>query len=106
MQQTIADEGLEKVITEDCGLLPHEELAQAVKYQWHRLKAGSPQNSGASLEKIMVSVVSELSQKYNPEIVNEVVTRVGERFKEARVWSYVPILLKKNASQQLVDRLG
>ena len=53
----------------------------------------------------MLNVVWELSQKYNPEMVNEVVARVGERFKEARVWSYVPILLKKSASQELLDRL-
>ena len=105
MQRTITEEGLEKVITEDCGLLPYEELAQAVKYQWHRLKGGNFQSSTGALEKIMLNVVWELSQKYNPEMVNEVVARVGERFKEARVWSYVPILLKKSASQELLDRL-
>ena len=103
MQRAIADEGLAKVITEDCGLLPHEELAQAVKYEWHRLNAGNSHTRTASLEKIMMSVVTELSQKYNPDLVEEVVARVGERFKEARVWSYVPILVKKNASRRLLD---
>lgn len=101
LQQAIADDGLEKIITEDCGLLPHEPLAQAVKYEWHRLKAGNPQNGAAALEKIMLNVASELSQKYNPQVVSEVVSRVGERFKEARVWSYVPILMEKSASQEL-----
>lgn len=102
MQRTIAEEGLEKVITEDCGLLPHEQLAQAVKYQWHQLKGGNFENSGGALEKIMLSVVSELSQKYNPEVVNEVVTRIGSRFKEARIWNYVPVLMKKDAARELM----
>ncbi len=111
IQAAIMAEGLEKVITEDCGLLPHEDLAQAVKHQWHRLKRGaldnaaSPDSGNPALQKIMSSVTFELSQKYNAELVSEVVTRVAERFKEARVWSYVPILLKKNASQELLDAL-
>jgi mannitol-1-phosphate 5-dehydrogenase len=38
MQEAIAAEGLDKVLTEDCGLLPHEELARAIKRQWLRLR--------------------------------------------------------------------
>jgi mannitol-1-phosphate 5-dehydrogenase len=34
LQQTIATIGIEKVLTVDCGLLPHEALARAVKEQW------------------------------------------------------------------------
>ena len=40
MPETIAAEGLDKVLTEDCGLLPHEGLARAVKWQWLRLSRG------------------------------------------------------------------
>jgi mannitol-1-phosphate 5-dehydrogenase len=40
MQEAIAAEGLDKVLTEDCGLLPHEGLARAVKWQWLRLSRG------------------------------------------------------------------
>jgi hypothetical protein len=39
LQQTIAQESLETVLTEDCGLLPHEPLARAVKEQWRYLVA-------------------------------------------------------------------
>jgi mannitol-1-phosphate 5-dehydrogenase len=34
LQQTIELEGIEKVLTVDCGLLPYEALARAVKEQW------------------------------------------------------------------------
>jgi mannitol-1-phosphate 5-dehydrogenase len=34
LQHTIKLEGIEKVLTVDCGLLPHEPLARAVKEQW------------------------------------------------------------------------
>jgi mannitol-1-phosphate 5-dehydrogenase len=34
LQQTIKVEGIEKVLTVDCGLMPHEALARAVKAQW------------------------------------------------------------------------
>jgi mannitol-1-phosphate 5-dehydrogenase len=37
LQRDIAVEGVEQVLTVDCGLLPHEDLARAVKQQWLRL---------------------------------------------------------------------
>ena len=30
-------DGVEQILTVDCGLLPHEDLARAVKQQWLRL---------------------------------------------------------------------
>jgi mannitol-1-phosphate 5-dehydrogenase len=42
LQQTIRLEGIEQVLTVDCGLLPHEPLARAVKEQWrHFMKSRS-----------------------------------------------------------------
>jgi hypothetical protein len=38
MHEAIAAEGLDTVLTEDCGLLPHEGLARAIKQQWLRLR--------------------------------------------------------------------
>ena len=38
LQEAIAAEGLDKVLTEDCGLLPYEDLARAIKRQWLRLR--------------------------------------------------------------------
>jgi mannitol-1-phosphate 5-dehydrogenase len=34
LQETIADEGIEQALTVDCGLLPHDPLARAVKERW------------------------------------------------------------------------
>src|ERR671937_637012 len=43
MQEAIAAEGLDKVLTEDCGLLPYEDLARAIKRQWLRLRRSQVQ---------------------------------------------------------------
>ena len=37
LQREIAVDGVEQILTVDCGLLPHEDLARAVKQQWLRL---------------------------------------------------------------------
>jgi len=34
LQETLTTEGVDRVLTVDCGLLPHEPLARAVKEQW------------------------------------------------------------------------
>lgn len=39
LQQTIATDGIEQALTVDCGLLPHEPLARAVKERWRSLVA-------------------------------------------------------------------
>jgi mannitol-1-phosphate 5-dehydrogenase len=39
LQETIAIEGIEQVLTVDCGLLPYEALARAVKARWRYLVA-------------------------------------------------------------------
>jgi mannitol-1-phosphate 5-dehydrogenase len=39
LQESIAADGIESVLAVDCGLLPHEALARAVKAQWRRLVA-------------------------------------------------------------------
>lgn len=38
MQDIIANEGVDKILTDVCGLLPYEALAQKVKYNWAKLK--------------------------------------------------------------------
>jgi mannitol-1-phosphate 5-dehydrogenase len=104
MQDVISEEGLQAVITEDCGLLPHEELAQRVKYEWHRLRAGNARpdqatdEAAAFIERIVISAVSDLSQKYNPRFVSDMMKRVAERINRASTWSLVPALLKSEAS--------
>jgi hypothetical protein len=36
MQNIITNEGVDKILTDVCGLLPYEDLAQKVKYHWAR----------------------------------------------------------------------
>jgi mannitol-1-phosphate/altronate dehydrogenase len=72
LQEAIAAEGLDKVLTEDCGLLPHEELARAIKRQWLRLRrdqardlapgAGALAWTGAAVEGLVQTVAGDLSQ--------------------------------------------
>jgi hypothetical protein len=76
MQEAIAAEGLDKVLTEDCGLLPHEDLARAIKQQWLRLSrvqardlalgAGALPWTGAAVQGLVQTGAGDLSQVYDP----------------------------------------
>jgi mannitol-1-phosphate 5-dehydrogenase len=76
MQEAIAAEGLDKVLTEDCGLLPHEGLARAIKQQWRRLRrdqaralapgAGALPWTGATVEEVVQTLAGDLSHVYDP----------------------------------------
>jgi hypothetical protein len=111
MQQAITAEGVEKVLTEDCGLLPHDTLAIEVKQHWLKLVGATAHGEGSafspfiristSLEEITQALVLELSQHYDRDVVEDILTRVAQKFQEVRVWSYVPILMKKQAVEQL-----
>ncbi len=108
MQQAIASEGVEKVLTEDCGLLPYEDLSQAVKGEWARLMDDKVQRYRTavpavekSLDVIAQNVICDLSERYDPDLIRDVVMRVAEGFRDARVWNYVPILLKRRAEESL-----
>jgi mannitol-1-phosphate 5-dehydrogenase len=90
MQDAILAEGVEKVLTEDCGILPHQDLARAVKQQWLalvcRTAKGRPSvsQSGASLSEIIQSVVLDLSRRYDPGLVSDVVIRVMEKIQDVQ----------------------
>ncbi len=109
MQQAIAAHGIEQVLTEDCGLLPHEELAHAVKHHWHGFAAGQGATASSltavPLEKIKSRVTSELAEQFNSERVADVMDRVAGQFHEARVWSFVQILMKRAALKELTAAL-
>ena len=83
MQHTIASESLDSVLTEDCGLLPHEELARAVKQQWRIQMTGrartpaTPARAGAPLHEVIHSMISDLSRKYEPRLVRAALARVA-----------------------------
>jgi mannitol-1-phosphate 5-dehydrogenase len=109
MQQAIAISGVEKILTEDCGLLPHDDLARAVKERWARCVAGKARSHHrspalqvvASLDAIVQNVTRDLAQRYDPALVGDVVTHVARQFGEARVWNYVPIFVKRRAEERL-----
>jgi mannitol-1-phosphate 5-dehydrogenase len=51
LQETIAIEGIEQVLTVDCGLLPYEGLARAVKTRWRHLIVPDLEEAVTSLEE-------------------------------------------------------
>jgi mannitol-1-phosphate 5-dehydrogenase len=86
LQQTITTESLEKVLTEDCGLLPHEPLARAIKGHWRVLMAEQSHEpapaatplhrTGAALQDVILTMVSDLSRQYDPTLVRDALARV------------------------------
>ena len=85
LQQTIAAESLEKVLTEDCGLLPHEPLARAVKGHWRVLLAEQAREAAPTasalhrtgpLQDVILTMVSDLSRQYDPMLVRDALARV------------------------------
>jgi hypothetical protein len=109
MQRAVAAEGLEKVLTEYCGLLPYDDLARAVTQQWLSLVAGPARSpvvgmlfrASPSLDDITRALSLELSERYDPDVVREVLTRVTEEFRDARIWSYVPVLMRRKVADRL-----
>jgi mannitol-1-phosphate 5-dehydrogenase len=83
LQKTIASESLEKVLTEDCGLLPHEDLARKVKQQWRALvtdrsrSMSRPVRAGGALDEIIRSVISDLTRHYEPRLVRAALAHVA-----------------------------
>lgn len=114
LHEAIAAEGVDKILTEECGLLPHEDLARDVKRQWLSLVAG-PVDGGASgpaatratptLEDIMQPLALDLRRRYDAELVNEVLGRVADEFQSTRVWAYATVLMKRR-SAELLDEVA
>lgn len=109
LREAIAREGIEVILTEDCGLLPHGALARAVKQRWFGLgpagsvAAGSAVDlSGAApLDEITAVLARELNQRYDPRLVREVVARVAAEFEQVRVWNFVPLLMRRRVCERL-----
>jgi mannitol-1-phosphate 5-dehydrogenase len=83
LQQTIASDSLEHVLTEDCGLLPHEELARTVKRHWRVLVAERTPQIGslatAHLQESIQALVSDLSLEHDPQLVRDALARVAQQ---------------------------
>jgi mannitol-1-phosphate 5-dehydrogenase len=85
LQQTIANESLETVLTEDCGLLPHEPLARRVKHHWQRLALAEPLGHAAAVPAAwtrsgvperLQALVFDLARQYDPKLVLQALARV------------------------------
>src|SRR5919108_3225979 len=96
MQRAIRTEGVDRILTEACGLLPHEPLAREVKRHWASLVddparrasqpvPAAPLHSWCSptLDEIMRSVAADLNGRYDPRLVAEVLSRVAQEFRSA-----------------------
>lgn len=105
MQQTIASYGVDKILTEVCGLLPHESLAQSIKLHCSRLNARGISSAVAENEELLKGLMHdmhmELSERYERHVVSDVMTGIARVFEGARIPSYLPILVKKKAFEQL-----
>jgi mannitol-1-phosphate 5-dehydrogenase len=86
LQDTIAQDSLETVLTEDCGLLPHEPLARRVKHHWQRLvlaerlsqaPALAAARSRSAIPDRLQAVVLDLARQYDPKLVLQAVARVS-----------------------------
>lgn len=105
MQATIAAEGVDKVLTDICGMLPHEPLAQRVRQYWAELSSAGTGGRSADrrLDDILVSVGRDLSERHDPALVREILARIGREFDSARIVSYLHILMRKRAFEHLSE---
>lgn len=105
MQQSISSYGVDKILTEVCGLLPHEPLAQSIKLHYSQLSAhGAPvaiAKDEELLKGLMQDMHMELSGKYERHVVSDVLAGVARVFEGARIPGYLPILMKKKVSERL-----
>ena len=71
------------MLTEDGGLLPHEELARTVKRHWRLLVAERTPQIGslatAHLQESIQALVSDLSLEHDPRLVRDALARVAQQ---------------------------
>lgn len=107
MQYVIGTDGVDKILTEVCGMLPHERLAQNVKRQWANLTGKGTGAFEIEHDDLLAEVISavgdELIEKYDPELVRNVMDRVVEDFHGARISSFLATLVKKRACEYLKE---
>jgi len=83
MQEAIAREGVERVLTEDCGLLPHQSLARAVKREYFALlaeHAAPAEPEFPSVLELIRAVRAELVERYDTACADGFVLRLGEQY--------------------------
>ena len=80
MQDAIAREGVERVLTEDCGLLPYQPLARAVKREYFALLDERAAPALPSVLEVIRAVRAELAERYDLACADGFVSRLGERY--------------------------
>lgn len=109
MRQAIVAEGVDKILTEDCGLLPHEALARAVKRQWPAVLARAMHGQASVTpatqphDSLMQALATQLSQHYDSTLVRAVLAQVAEAFREAPARTLMPALLKTVATEPALE---
>ena len=67
-------------------------------------RTGQPRIQG-DLEDVAQGVHQEFDEKLDPRTVDECLARVAAEFTDARVRSFVPLLVRRYVSDELQERL-
>lgn len=108
MQEQIKTYGIEKILTEDCGLLPYEPIALTVKQFWRDIAGTIGGNPLLSTENVIVDDIFQhlsldFTTDHDPNLVKIVLTSVQKEFIDAQIHNYLPILIKKRAAELLKE---
>jgi hypothetical protein len=60
----------------------------------------------ADLQDVAHQIRKEFADRLDPHEVDECLTRVAARFDDAKVRSFVPLLVRRYVSDELHERLG
>ncbi|MDH4099548.1 MAG: hypothetical protein OEV28_03105, partial [Nitrospirota bacterium] len=108
MQYVISNDGVDRVLTDVSGLLPHEPLAQCIKRHWavHRGKLEHAVISAHEelLADVIRDVSKQLCEEYESEVVMGALAEVALEFRDARISSFLETLVIKRATERIRER--
>ena len=85
MQRDIQAESIDKVLTEDCGLLPYDVLSRAVKGEWLDLSSAkrrrSQADAGTCVREIIAVIRADLGSCLEEGLVNRVLGLVKDEIR-------------------------
>lgn len=109
LQEIIKKDGIEKILTEDCGFLPYEDIAQSVKRIWRGFKKydDTPRHDLAlvngPLENIVKQLAAELNRQFESNLVDSTLSQVQKEFIHTPVQHFLPILIRKRVLEILKE---
>jgi len=105
MQYLISTAGVDKILTDVCGILPHEAFAQTIKKHWATFVGKKDEIKVHMPDKIVQDMLrtleNELAVEYDRSVVKDILVDVAKEFLGAHISHYLPILIKKKAKEQL-----